>query len=134
MTHGGVFCSFCGKSQREVSKLIAGPTVYTCDECVKLSDEIIAAETPPKPRFRVRQDGWIRRINPRRRWPRYPLLNGRVELLLQQGLRHVPLISRVGQPHRRIGAKRKRLLCRGATRVPAEGVFIRQCRPPAGLT
>ena len=34
-------CSFCGKSQREVKKLIAGPTVYICDECVGLCNEII---------------------------------------------------------------------------------------------
>jgi len=54
-------CSFCGKSQREVKKLIAGPTVYICDECIELCNDIIAEEygqedaTPatsrvPKPR------------------------------------------------------------------------------------
>jgi hypothetical protein len=37
-------CSFCGKHQHEVRKLIAGPTVYICDECVKLCNEIIAGE------------------------------------------------------------------------------------------
>ena len=37
-------CSFCGKSQDEVRKLIAGPTVYICDECIKLCNEIIAEE------------------------------------------------------------------------------------------
>lgn len=37
-----ISCSFCGKSQREVRKLIAGPTVYICDECVDLCNEIIA--------------------------------------------------------------------------------------------
>jgi len=37
-------CSFCGKSQREVMKLIAGPTVYICDECIELCNEIIAGE------------------------------------------------------------------------------------------
>jgi len=37
-------CSFCGKSQREVRKLIAGPTVYICDECIELCNEIIADE------------------------------------------------------------------------------------------
>ena len=31
-----LFCSFCGKSQKEVKKLIAGPTVFVCDECVEL--------------------------------------------------------------------------------------------------
>ncbi len=54
-------CSFCGKNQREVKKLIAGPTVYICDECIELCNDIIAEEygreeaTPetskiPKPR------------------------------------------------------------------------------------
>ena len=38
-------CSFCGKSQREVKKLIAGPTVYICDECIELCNEIIREET-----------------------------------------------------------------------------------------
>ncbi|MEK6690705.1 MAG: ATP-dependent Clp protease ATP-binding subunit ClpX [Nitrospirota bacterium] len=37
-------CSFCGKSQNEVRKLIAGPTVYICDECVGLCNDIIAEE------------------------------------------------------------------------------------------
>jgi len=37
-------CSFCGKSQREVRKLIAGPTVYICDECIELCNDIIAEE------------------------------------------------------------------------------------------
>jgi hypothetical protein len=35
------FCSFCGKSQHEVRKLIAGPTVFICDECVELCSEMI---------------------------------------------------------------------------------------------
>ncbi|MFT7580658.1 MAG: ATP-dependent Clp protease ATP-binding subunit ClpX [Myxococcota bacterium] len=54
-------CSFCGKSQKEVKKLIAGPTVYICDECIGLCNDIIAEEiqkdeshtgltTIPKPR------------------------------------------------------------------------------------
>ncbi|MEL7369205.1 MAG: ATP-dependent Clp protease ATP-binding subunit ClpX [Myxococcota bacterium] len=37
-------CSFCGKSQREVKKLIAGPTVYICDECIQLCTDIIREE------------------------------------------------------------------------------------------
>ena len=43
-------CSFCGKSQKEVRKLIAGPTVYICDECISLCNDIIAEEleTPEK--------------------------------------------------------------------------------------
>jgi ATP-dependent Clp protease ATP-binding subunit ClpX len=41
---GNLCCSFCGKSQREVKKLIAGPTVYICDECIELCNDIIAEE------------------------------------------------------------------------------------------
>jgi ATP-dependent Clp protease ATP-binding subunit ClpX len=41
---GNLRCSFCGKSQREVKKLIAGPTVYICDECIHLCNDIIAEE------------------------------------------------------------------------------------------
>ena len=41
---GQLTCSFCGKSQREVRKLIAGPTVYICDECIRLCTDIIDEE------------------------------------------------------------------------------------------
>jgi len=41
---GSLQCSFCGKSQKEVKKLIAGPTVYICDECIGLCNDIIAEE------------------------------------------------------------------------------------------
>jgi ATP-dependent Clp protease ATP-binding subunit ClpX len=39
-----LYCSFCGKNQEEVKKLIAGPSVYICDECIELCNEIIAEE------------------------------------------------------------------------------------------
>ncbi|PIR31633.1 MAG: ATP-dependent Clp protease ATP-binding subunit ClpX [Alphaproteobacteria bacterium CG11_big_fil_rev_8_21_14_0_20_44_7] len=44
-----LYCSFCGKSQHEVKKLIAGPTVFICDECVELCVEIIREETKASP-------------------------------------------------------------------------------------
>lgn len=43
-TFGALRCSFCGKSQREVKKLIAGPGVYICDECIDLCNDIIVEE------------------------------------------------------------------------------------------
>src|SRR5438046_5057921 len=43
-SHGNLSCSFCGKNQKEVKKLIAGPTVYICDECIGLCNDIIAEE------------------------------------------------------------------------------------------
>lgn len=47
-------CSFCGKSQREVKKLIAGPTVYICDECIDLCNDIIAEENLKQDRLRAK--------------------------------------------------------------------------------
>ena len=43
-TNEQLLCSFCGKSQRQVKKLIAGPGVYICDECIDLCNEIIDEE------------------------------------------------------------------------------------------
>ena len=44
-----LYCSFCGKSQNEVKKLIAGPSVFVCDECVELCNDIIREEAQDKP-------------------------------------------------------------------------------------
>ena len=44
-TNDNLFCSFCGKNQKEVTKLIAGPAVYICDECIQLCSEIIDEES-----------------------------------------------------------------------------------------
>ncbi|MEO5706533.1 MAG: ATP-dependent Clp protease ATP-binding subunit ClpX [Alteraurantiacibacter sp.] len=52
-----LYCSFCGKSQHEVRKLIAGPTVFICDECVELCNDIIREET--KGAVGGRKDGEI---------------------------------------------------------------------------
>lgn len=43
-----LFCSFCGKNQKEVKKLIAGPSVYICDECIQLCGEIVEDEGSKK--------------------------------------------------------------------------------------
>jgi ATP-dependent Clp protease ATP-binding subunit ClpX len=42
-----LYCSFCGKSQHEVKKLIAGPSVFICDECIDLCNDIIRDESAP---------------------------------------------------------------------------------------
>jgi len=42
-----LYCSFCGKNQFEVKKLIAGPTVFICDECVRLCMDIVQDEEKP---------------------------------------------------------------------------------------
>ncbi|MBK5219219.1 MAG: AAA family ATPase, partial [Thermoleophilia bacterium] len=48
-----LLCSFCGKSQRQVKKLIAGPGVYICDECIDLCNEIIDEELTAPPVFEL---------------------------------------------------------------------------------
>jgi ATP-dependent Clp protease ATP-binding subunit ClpX len=50
-TNEQLLCSFCGKSQRQVKKLIAGPGVYICDECIDLCNEIIDEELTAPPSF-----------------------------------------------------------------------------------
>ena len=52
-----LYCSFCGKSQHEVRKLIAGPTVFICDECVELCNDIIREEA--KNGLAGRKDGGV---------------------------------------------------------------------------
>ncbi len=47
---GNLSCSFCGKSQKEVKKLIAGPSVYICDECISLCNDILAEEVQKQER------------------------------------------------------------------------------------
>jgi ATP-dependent Clp protease ATP-binding subunit ClpX len=51
-----LFCSFCGKSQSEVRKLIAGPAVYICDECIDLCKDIIAEEYEKEDRQKQRSE------------------------------------------------------------------------------
>ena len=69
--NGNLSCSFCGKSQKEVKKLIAGPTVYICDECIGLCNDIINEEiekdephtggvpTPKPPEIKVILDQYV---------------------------------------------------------------------------
>src|SRR6266404_1974190 len=49
-------CSFCGKTQDQVRKLIAGPSVYICDECIDLCDEVMVGEVERGERSRVPLD------------------------------------------------------------------------------
>lgn len=50
-----LYCSFCGKSQHEVYKLIAGPTVYICDECISLCTDIITEDTKTLDNKQIKQ-------------------------------------------------------------------------------
>ena len=49
-----LYCSFCGKSQHEVRKLIAGPTVFICDECVDVCNDIIADDNKSETKNELR--------------------------------------------------------------------------------
>ncbi|OEU49761.1 MAG: ATP-dependent protease ATP-binding subunit ClpX [Desulfobacterales bacterium C00003060] len=52
----GLRCSFCGKSQEEVKKLIAGPAVYICDECIELCNEIVEEEYEKEVRTQKKEE------------------------------------------------------------------------------
>jgi len=53
-------CNFCGKSKNQVRKLVAGPGVFICDQCIELCSEVIRGDDqPPAP-------GWVKREGPRR--------------------------------------------------------------------
>src|SRR5947208_5566684 len=63
-TNEQLLCSFCGKSQRQVKKLIAGPGVYICDECIDLCNEIIDEELAAPPTFELESLPKPRRSTP----------------------------------------------------------------------
>ena len=51
-----LYCSFCGKSQHEVKKLIAGPSVFICDECIDLCNDIIREEVGSEDKTGLQSD------------------------------------------------------------------------------
>ena len=60
-----LFCSFCGKNQNEVRKLIAGPSVYICNECIDLCNDIIKEEinVSDKNSRKIELRNWLDFIN-----------------------------------------------------------------------
>ena len=58
-----ICCSFCGKRRSEVRKLISGPNVYVCDECVTLCNEIIEQDETPPPRKYPRPGEILEELN-----------------------------------------------------------------------
>ena len=52
---GNLKCSFCGKPQEQVRKLVAGPGVYICDECIELCSEIVEEELGEERRSRIQR-------------------------------------------------------------------------------
>ena len=64
-----VRCSFCGKGEEQVRKLVAGPGVYICNQCVELCNEVLRKEPPPQspaPRVRV---SWVQKLREKVSWP-----------------------------------------------------------------
>ncbi len=57
-------CSFCGKHQDQVRKLVAGPGVFICDQCIALCNEVLREDAEPRPSTTERPGpgGWLRRM------------------------------------------------------------------------
>ena len=55
-------CSFCGKSAADVARLVAGPKVYICDECVAVASRIMNGEQPPHPISHPDRRGFLGRL------------------------------------------------------------------------
>ena len=55
-------CSFCGRSEAEVAKLVAGPKVYICDECVALASRIMNGDGPNRPATQLARPGFVQRL------------------------------------------------------------------------
>lgn len=91
-----VRCSFCAKAELEVSKIIAGPGIYICDECVQVCETILAED----------------RTNPAER-PQLPHWESMTD---EQMLAHLPRVAQVGaQVEANLGAWVRRLRDRGVT-------------------
>ena len=55
-------CSFCGRSEAEVAKLVAGPKVYICDECVALASRIMNGDGPNRLATHLARPGFVQRL------------------------------------------------------------------------
>ena len=60
--HERLACSFCGKSAAEVSRLVAGPKVYICDECVAVASRIMKGDQPPQLIPHLARRGFLGRL------------------------------------------------------------------------
>ena len=58
-------CSFCGKGAAEVAKLVAGPKVYICDECVAVASRIMKSDGPDGPETEPRRRSFLERLRAR---------------------------------------------------------------------
>src|SRR5256885_6184771 len=86
-----LYCSFCGKSQHEVRKLIAGPSVFVCDECVELCNDIIREELEDRAE-RAREDRKSTRLN-----SSHLVISYAVFCLKKKNLTPTPSVSPTGQ-------------------------------------
>jgi ATP-dependent protease Clp ATPase subunit len=58
-------CSFCGKDAADVAKLVAGPNVYICDECVAAASRIMKGDEPDQPTAHPNRRGFLERLRAR---------------------------------------------------------------------
>ena len=58
-------CSFCGKGEADVAKLVAGPKVYICDECVAVASRMMEGDGPDQPTTHDRRRGFLERLRAR---------------------------------------------------------------------
>jgi hypothetical protein len=62
---GRLVCSFCGKDEADVAKLVAGPRVYICDECVAVANRIMGGDGPDQPTTHHMRRGLLERLRER---------------------------------------------------------------------
>ena len=117
-------CSFCGKSQEQVRKLIAGQGVYICDECINLCQEIIEEEMLEAPKTRPAQQ---KLPNPRQitvTLDQYVISQEKAKKVLSVAVyNHYKRIN-AGHPRSTTSSSRSRTCCWSARRAPA-----RRCSP-----
>lgn len=87
-----LYCSFCGKSQHEVRKLIAGPSVYVCDECVELCNDIIREEIKEISPKRIRKN-YRRLMNCGLTWMTMSLGKGKQKSIVGSGLQPLQTVE-----------------------------------------
>ena len=92
-----LYCSFCGKSQHEVKKLIAGPSVFVCNECVELCNDIISEEEQAEQTF-VQQNPNVTLTNAETNQPYQALVSQFVAQIMQQVVQLGSQIQQSGQP------------------------------------
>jgi ATP-dependent protease ClpP protease subunit len=122
-----LYCSFCGKSQHEVRKLIAGPSVFICDECVELCNDIIREEIQEK-----LAEGRASKLPKPARDPRHPRSvrdrPGRTRRRSSRSRSTTTTSARIARPRRTTSNSRRATSCWSARPVAARRCWRRRWR------